>query len=125
MANNDKGRVFGHISGTTVGQIYKDRAELAKAGIHKPLVAGISGGGEEGADSIVLSDGYEDDEDFGNEIIYTGAGGREKNSKKQTFDQKLTSTNLALARSHLEGVPVRVSRGYKHTSPYSPDEGYK
>jgi putative restriction endonuclease len=125
MANNDKGRVFGHIHGTTVGQIFKDRAALAKAGIHKPGRAGISGGGKEGADSIVLSGGYEDDQDEGNVIIYTGAGGQKEGSKEQTFDQELITTNLALARSHLEGLPVRVSRGHKHKSPYSPEKGYQ
>jgi putative restriction endonuclease len=80
MANNDKGRVFGHIHGTTVGQIFKDRAALAKAGINKPGRAGISGGGKEGADSIVLSGGYEDDQDEGNVIIYSGAGGKKEGS---------------------------------------------
>ncbi|NLU99268.1 hypothetical protein B6N13_14395 [Marinomonas sp. UCMA 3892] len=37
MANNNTGRVFGHIPGTTVGQIFKDRAELAEAAHIKPL----------------------------------------------------------------------------------------
>lgn len=40
MVNNNTGRVFGHIPETTVGQIFKDRAPLAKAGIHKPNQAG-------------------------------------------------------------------------------------
>ncbi|SHG23039.1 putative restriction endonuclease [Marinomonas polaris DSM 16579] len=125
MANNDKGRVFGHIPGTTVGQIFADRVELAKAGIHKPTQAGISGSAKEGSDSIVLSGGYEDDEDFGNVIIYTGAGGKEHNAKVQTFDQQLSTTNLALARSHLEGYPVRVSRSLKHKDPKSTEKGYE
>lgn len=125
MANNNKGRVFGHIPGTTVGQIFKDRAELAKAGIHKPTQAGISGGGKEGADSIVLSGGYEDDQDEGNVIIYTGAGGRDENTGKQIADQELITTNLALARSHLEGYPVRVSRSLKHKDPKSKVKGYE
>jgi putative restriction endonuclease len=125
MANNDKGRVFGHIPGTTVGQIFKDRAALAKAGIHKPNQAGISGSGKEGADSIVLSGGYEDDEDRGDEIIYTGAGGQDPGTKKQNADQTLYTKNLALARSHLEGYPVRVSRSLKHKDPSSKEKGYE
>ncbi len=125
MANNNTGRVFGHIHGTTVGQIFKDRAALAKAGIHKPIQAGISGGGKEGADSIVLSGGYEDDQDEGNVIIYTGAGGRDENTGKQIADQELITTNLALARSHLEGLPVRVSRSNKHKDPKSKVKGYE
>ena len=125
MASNDKGRVFGHILGTTVGQIFKDRTELAKAGIHKPTQAGISGGGKEGADSIVLSGGYEDDQDDGDVIIYTGAGGRDENTGKQIADQQLITTNLALARSYLEGLPVRVSRSNKHKDPTSKVKGYE
>ncbi len=39
-------------------------------------MAGISGSESEGADSIVLSGGYEDDEDLGDEIVYAGHGGR-------------------------------------------------
>ncbi|RBO83400.1 YDG/SRA domain-containing protein [Marinomonas aquiplantarum] len=125
MANNKTRRVFGHIPGTTVGQIFKDRAALAKAGIHKPIQAGISGSGKEGADSIVLSGGYEDDQDDGDVIIYTGAGGRDENTGKQIADQQLITTNLALARSHLEGLPVRVSRSNKHKDPKSTAKGYE
>ena len=51
-------RVFGPIEGTTVGQSFKDRASVSTAGVHRPLVAGISGSSNEGADSIVLNGGY-------------------------------------------------------------------
>ena len=37
-------------------------------------MADISGNGREDANSIVASGGYIDDEDFGDELIYTGAG---------------------------------------------------
>jgi len=66
-------RTFGEINGVSPGDLFDDRAALAKAGVHPPLVAGISGGKHEGADSIVLSGGYEDDEDLGDTIIYTEA----------------------------------------------------
>ena len=118
-------RTFGHILGVEVGDIFESRATLAKVGIHPPTQAGISGGAKEGADSIVLSGGYEDDEDFGDEIIYTGAGGRDENSGKQIADQKLERTNMALARNSLEGLPVRVTRSYKHPSNYSPSKGFQ
>lgn len=118
-------RTFGHIDGTLIGDIFDNRVALAKSGIHPPTQAGISGGSKEGADSIVLSGGYEDDEDFGNEIIYTGAGGRDENTGKQIADQQLIRTNLALAKNRLEGLPVRVTRSYKHKSPYSPKTGYE
>ena len=43
----------------------------------------------DGADSIVVSGGYEDDEDDGDTIIYTGHGGNDANSKKQIADQTM------------------------------------
>ena len=43
-------------------------------------MAGISGAERDGADSIVVSGGYEDDEDYGNVIVYTGAGGNDPSS---------------------------------------------
>jgi len=111
-------RIFGDIAGVTTGTIFASRAILAKAGVHKPTQAGISGSANEGADSIVVSGGYEDDEDLGNFIIYTGEGGRDPNSKKQTHDQTLTVRNLALAKNILTGLPVRVVRsttkGYQY-----------
>ncbi|GAB3518708.1 YDG/SRA domain-containing protein [Photobacterium alginatilyticum] len=117
-------RQFGEIEGVYPGQIFANRAELAKSGIHPPNQAGISGSIIEGADSIVLSGGYEDDQDYGDRILYTGAGGRDEKTKQQIADQELTGKNLALAKSKLYQLPVRVTRSHKHKSEYSPDEGY-
>jgi SAD/SRA domain len=52
-------RLFGHVPGYPVGSHFASRTELSEAGVHRPTVAGISGGEQEGADSIVLSGGYE------------------------------------------------------------------
>ena len=79
---NEGERIFGEIEGTYVGQIFKDRKELAKAGIHTPPVAGIWGS-TDGASSIVLSGGYEDDIDDWNNILYTGHGGQKMESKSK------------------------------------------
>ena len=117
-------RVFGEIRGVNQGDVFENRIALAKAKIHPPLQKGISGSQVEGADSIVLSGGYEDDIDFGYEIIYTGAGGRDPNTSKQIRDQELLGDNLALARSKLENLPVRVTRGHAHKSSLSPEAGY-
>jgi putative restriction endonuclease len=57
-------RIFGEIEGIAVGTEFANRAKLAASGIHKPTQAGISGSTTEGADSIVVSGGYEDDEDY-------------------------------------------------------------
>lgn len=89
------------------------------------MIAGISGSEKEGADSIVLSGGYEDDEDLGDEIVYTGHGGRDSESGKQVAHQHLTRGNLALAHSSINGLPVRVIRGVNLDSPYAPRSGYR
>ena len=86
--------MFGHIDGISVGQIFDSRKEVASAGLHAPLMSGIWGT-QEGAYSIVLSGGYEDDIDDLNYILYTGQGGRTyqegnklktKNSPRATED---------------------------------------
>src|SRR5215467_12408220 len=102
----DMKRVFGDISGIAIGATFTNRRELHDAGIHRPLQAGISGSALEGADSIVISGGYEDDMDFGNEIIYTGHGGNDPISGRQVSDQELNAGNLALAKNCIDGLPV-------------------
>ena len=118
-------RIFGHVPGYPEGSTFATRAELSEAGVHRPLVAGISGSERDGADSIVLSGGYEDDRDLGDEILYTGHGGRDPRTGVQVSDQALRGGNLALAKSSLGGLPVRVVRGAGHDSPYSPKVGYR
>jgi putative restriction endonuclease len=48
-----------------VGAEFSSRSELYDAGVHKALLAGIVGQQASGAESIVLSGRYEDDEDYG------------------------------------------------------------
>jgi len=117
--------IFGDIIGVSEGDIFRNREDLKSAGLHRNTVQGIDGDVILGAASIVLSGGYEDDEDFGDEIIYTGMGGQDS-KKKQIEDQSFNrSGNKALVISELQGIPVRVTRGHKHKSQYSPKSGYK
>jgi putative restriction endonuclease len=118
-------RRFGEISDVSAGAIFANRAELSVAGVHRPRVAGISGSAEEGADSIVLNGGYEDDEDLGDVVIYTGHGGNDPQTKKQVANQELTAGNLALAKSCLNGFPVRVVRGWREPAGRGPTFGYR
>lgn len=134
---------FGPIPGVEVGTLWKFRVQVSEAGVHRPHVAGIHGRDGEGAYSIVLSGGYEDDKDNGDEFYYTGSGGRDlsgnKRTAEQSCDQKLTRMNRALAKNCNEpinekgaeakdwrgGKPLRVVRnckGRKH-SDYAPEEG--
>lgn len=112
-------RRFGEIDGFPPGSWFPDRHSLAAARVHTPLQKGISGDREFGAESIVLSGGYEDDEDFGDVILYTGQGGNE--GGRQVAPQALLKGNLALARSCVIGRPVRVIRGARHVFRRIPD----
>jgi putative restriction endonuclease len=104
-------RIFGEIKDVVVGTEFASRAELAASGIHKPTQAGISGSATKGADSIVVSGGYEDDEDYGDYLIYGGQAGFDPNTKLQNEDAELSRGNLALVVSYNKGLPVRVTRG--------------
>jgi putative restriction endonuclease len=120
-----KMRIFGHIDGIPVGVAFPDRRALLEAGVHRQLQAGIAGSAAEGADSIVVSGGYEDDDDFGDLIIYTGQGGNDPATKRQVADQRLTLGNAALAESCRKGLPVRVIRGRNPGSIYAPPSGFR
>lgn len=124
-ADSSAQRYFGDIPGVVVGTAFADRKALAAARIHRPLVAGISGSAQEGADSIVMSGGYEDDEDLGDTVIYTGHGGNDSSTGKQVGDQRWTRGNLAMRRSQTEGLPIRVVRGHNLDSKFAPDSGYR
>ena len=84
-------RTFGHVDEVEVGNSFANRKQLATSGVHKPTQAGISGGAQEGADSIVVSGGYEDDEDYGDVIVYTGHGGRDPATGRQVSDQRFNA----------------------------------
>lgn len=99
---------------------------MMPSSFHRNWAGGIDGNRTEGVAAIVLSGGYEDDEDNGNEIIYTGAGGNDSNTGKQVEDQTWQNKgNAGLRVSMDKGLPVRVVRGSKHKSNYSPKEGYQ
>uniref|UniRef100_A0A4W4ELA1 E3 ubiquitin-protein ligase UHRF n=1 Tax=Electrophorus electricus TaxID=8005 RepID=A0A4W4ELA1_ELEEL len=135
---------YGPVPGVPVGTLWKFRVQVSESGVHRPHVAGIHGRSNDGAYSLVLAGGYEDDVDDGNEFTYTGSGGRDlsgnKRTAEQSCDQKLTNMNRALAlncnaavnekdgaeaRDWKAGKPVRVvrsSKGRKH-SKYCPEDG--
>ena len=65
---------FGHVPGNPPGTPYASRQALSVALVHRPLQAGIWGTGDVGAQSIVVSGGYPDDEDYGDVIVYSRPG---------------------------------------------------
>jgi putative restriction endonuclease len=119
-------RYFGELAGYPVGAPFPTRRAAALAGVHRPLIGGISGTRAQGTDSIVVSGGYEDDEDRGDEIIYTGAGGNDPATGRQIADQSLDQPgNAGLITSKLQGLPVRVVRGARGDRKYAPSSGYR
>ena len=117
---------IGQPLGVEVGATFANRAALQDAGVHRAGMAGITGTAATGAESVVVSGGYEDDEDYGNLIIYTGHGGRDPNTGKQIADQlPLSPGNAALITSSLSGADVRVIRGRNPASTYAPTSGFR
>jgi putative restriction endonuclease len=116
---------FGDIPEVPVGTLFDNRRALYDGGVHRQLQAGIAGGEHAGAESIVVSGGYEDDEDSGDVIVYTGQGGNDPNTGKQVADQQLTLGNAGLMKSRVEGLPVRVIRRAHPGSPFAPQTGFR
>ncbi|MFJ9772605.1 YDG/SRA domain-containing protein [Kitasatospora sp. NPDC101157] len=101
---------FGAVPGVVVGQAFANRRALADARVHRPLQAGICGIRERGAESVLVSGGYEDDRDHGDEIVFTGQGGRGPDTDRQVEHQRFERGNAALVTSMTTGRPVRVVR---------------
>ncbi|KAJ8547143.1 hypothetical protein K7X08_010729 [Anisodus acutangulus] len=113
-------RIVGAIPGVLIGDVFFFRMELCVVGLHGQAQAGIdyvpasqSSNGEPIATSLIVSGGYEDNQDGGDVIIYTGHGGQDKYSR-QCVHQELECGNLALERSKHHGIEVRVIRGFKY-----------
>ena len=115
--------IFGNIENIKPGKIFNSRKELALSLIHKPLMSGIWGREKEGACSVVLSGGYEDDIDDVDNILYTGQGGQDVPGGKQIKDQEFTRGNRALQISCANFLPVRVTRGFQIKN--GPSRGYR
>ncbi|KDR79036.1 hypothetical protein GALMADRAFT_266451 [Galerina marginata CBS 339.88] len=118
---------YGEIPGFPVGTRWEDREHMYQDGFHLTLQAGIQGREQSGACSIVLSTGYEDDVDLGEEFTYTGSGGqkhRNDKDRRQQRDQEWKRGNQALKMSCLLQKPVRVIRSFRLKSEYAPTEGY-
>jgi len=114
--------IFGEIPGIKEGELFKGRKEMMPSSFHRVWGRGIDSHKDTGAAAVVLSGGYKD-LDNDDVIIYTGAGGRDKNGK-QAEDQTWThNDNKGLIISCDHGLPVRVIIGHKHKSPMAPKSG--
>ncbi|EGO03458.1 hypothetical protein SERLA73DRAFT_69325 [Serpula lacrymans var. lacrymans S7.3] len=138
-------KVYGSIPGIKVGTWWPTRQGCSADAVHAPWVAGISAG-PQGAYSVALSGGYDDDVDLGYalqvifildthhlelkcgplsfvELARTPDQLRTApQSSDQTFENHF---NKALKKSAETRKPVRVIRGYKAMSSFAPKEGYR
>ncbi len=107
---------YGHLS--LPSNTFSSRPALAAAGVHRNRQGGIQGGSDKrkGAESIVLSGGYEDDEDHGDFILYTGHGGRDDATGTQIAHQDFTRLNKSLLTNVTSRQPVRVVRKLSATT---------
>lgn len=111
---------YGAVYGTPVGARFRNRRSLYDAKIHRDIRRGICGGPDKkrGAESVVVSGGYEDDLDLGQIIYYTGIGKRDS-SGRLTADQEFSGLNGSLAVNTQTGQPVRVIRSVGGELEYS------
>ncbi|KAE9401455.1 hypothetical protein BT96DRAFT_602631 [Gymnopus androsaceus JB14] len=118
---------YGKVPGIEVGTILKSRKECSDLGLHGPTQAGIHGNAVHGAYSVVLSGGYEDDEDNGESFWYTGEGGRKDGGGPQVEDQSWKNKNNKSLKNScgLDKQLIRVIRGHTLQSPYAPSHGYR
>ncbi|PPQ88665.1 hypothetical protein CVT25_010241 [Psilocybe cyanescens] len=122
-------KTYGSIPDIVVGTWWPTRQGCSADSIHAPWVGGISGG-KQGAYSVALSGGYDDDVDLGYAFTYTGSGGRDlkgtKNAPKnlrtapQSSDQ--TFENNASQTEPSYSDPAKPRNLY--ASYYAPTEGY-
>ncbi|KAJ7151114.1 PUA-like domain-containing protein [Mycena filopes] len=128
-------RVHADIPKLNVGLMFADRTDMYNSGLHGNREAGIFGReADGGAFSIVLNQGYEDDEDKGDFIIYTGEGkgkpepgtAPKPGKNVQQGPQDMSSPgNAALSENVKTKNPVRVTRGPDGHINYSPLQGYR
>ena len=110
-----------------VGTTFVSRQALSASGLHPPHMHGIHPRRDGArAESVVISGGYPDDCDYGNIIIFTGAGGQSApGSGIQIADQKIEGANKAMVRAQYDATPVRVIRGFGGDPKFSPASGYR
>jgi euchromatic histone-lysine N-methyltransferase len=111
-------KVSGPIPGLDIGDIFCLRSEGSFARVHGPVQGGIDYLTSKESDwdtpiAIgIVSNVGQDGEDNGEELIYSGQGGRTP-GLKQISDQKMDRGNLAMDGSRKYKLPVRVIRGIK------------
>jgi len=117
---NGKQRRHGELPDIPIGSNYKWRGECAVLGIHCLTNGGIDARLEQACFAVCLSGGYADDccddpsasdSSDNRTIVYTGAGGRDSQTGRQTKDQEENHWNRSLVLSYEQQTEIRVIRG--------------
>jgi [histone H3]-lysine9 N-dimethyltransferase len=119
LMTNEMKRV-GPVPGVEVGDIFYFRMEMRVVGLHSLPMAGIDNMIDDGnliAIAIVASEGYKNEVDKADEMVYIGQGGNGRDLEKKG-DQKLEGGNYAMKQSFLDKKPIRVIRSIK--DPFMP-----
>ncbi len=104
---------------------FPTRLALFDSGVHRHLRAGIATVSGQPAESVLLSGGYEDDDDRGDVVIYTGQDGGDARTGRQVCDQGMNRYNRALVRGVETAVPVRLMRWAASGSQHAPSTDYE
>ena len=116
---------FGAVPGIAEGKLFNSRKALVSAGLHRSLQREIDSNGKQGVAAIIVTGGYDDDLDLGDEIIYTGHGGKDPKTKAQIANQSWEAHgNKGLVVSEEKKLPVRVIREPHEPSAFAPKSGY-
>ncbi|KAL9100123.1 MAG: hypothetical protein Q9163_004466 [Psora crenata] len=114
--------VIGH-NGLEVGQWWPLRVCAIRDGAHGAMIAGIAGGSNTGAFSIVVSSEYADlDKDYGETLYYSGSNSQSNTDPRNPV---ITYATKALRLSYTECRPIRVLRSGKSNSQYAPTKGLR
>ena len=130
--------VIGH-NGLSVGQWWPLRICAIRDGAHGAMMAGIAGGANVGAFSIVVSSiiptsfartctdsfggDYADlDKDYGNTLYYSGSNSQ---SNTDPSNPIITYATKAMRLSYTERRQVRVLRSGKSTGEFAPSKGLR
>ncbi|NWH37510.1 UHRF2 ligase, partial [Chloropsis hardwickii] len=133
---------YGPIPGVPVGTTWKFRVQVSEAGVHRPHVGGIHGRSNDGAYSLVLAGGFEDEVVCHSYKQWSCCSDTSNVSMSANielylvFNQKLMALALncdaplddkngAESKNWRAGKPVRVVRSSKgrRISKYAPEEG--
>ncbi|KAG8130571.1 putative Hp isoform 2 protein [Naja naja] len=118
---------YGPIPGVPVGATWKFRVQVSEAGVHRPHVGGIHGRSNDGAYSLVLAGGFEDEVEQAfifKEKLHFQTGSHPR-ALALNCDAPLDDKNGAESKNWRAGKPVRVVRSSKgrRISKYAPEEG--